>query len=76
MVSGQVDAGLVYVTDAKAAGDAVTSVPVPQSAEAVNNYPIAVLAEAKNPSAAKLFVDLVTGPQGQQALTEAGFAGP
>lgn len=76
VVSGQADAGLVYVTDAKTAGGAVTSVAIPQSAEAVNSYPIAVLAEANNPAAARLFVDLVTGPQGRQALAEAGFAGP
>ncbi len=76
VVSGQADAGLVYVTDAKSAGGKVASVPFPESAAAVNRYPIAVLAESKNPPAAKLFVDLVTGPHGRQALADAGFGVP
>lgn len=76
VVSGQADAGLVYVTDAKSAGDKVTGVPFPESAEAVNSYPIAVLAEAQNPTVAQLFVDLVTSPDGRRALAEAGFATP
>lgn len=76
VVSGQADAGLVYVTDAKSAGDKVVAVPFPESRDAVNSYPIAVLKESKNPAAARMFVDLVTGPQGRQALTEAGFVIP
>ncbi|HEY5857984.1 MAG TPA: molybdate ABC transporter substrate-binding protein [Aldersonia sp.] len=74
VTSGQADAGVVYVTDAKGAGDAVTEVTFPESAEAVNVYPIAVLEESKNPATAQAFVDLVTGPEGQEVLSEAGFA--
>jgi molybdate transport system substrate-binding protein len=40
----------------------------------VNIYPIAVLGESKNPAAAQAFLNLVTGPEGQQVLSEAGFA--
>jgi molybdate transport system substrate-binding protein len=76
ITSGQADAGLVYVTDAKGAGDKVTSVSFPESAGAVNTYPIAVLEEAGNSAAAQKFVDLITGPDGQAALSEAGFAAP
>ena len=74
VTSGQADAGLVYVTDAKVAGDQVTEVTFPESSAAVNIYPIAVLGESKNPAAAQAFLDLVTGPEGQQVLSEAGFA--
>jgi molybdate transport system substrate-binding protein len=74
VTSGQADAGLVYVTDAKGAGDSVTEVTFPESAEAVNIYPIAALAESKNPATAQAFVALVTGSEGQQVLSEAGFA--
>ena len=74
--TGQADAGLVYVTDAIGAGNKVASVPFPESAGAVNTYPIAVLKESKNPEAARKFVDLVRGDAGQKALNAAGFAKP
>jgi molybdate transport system substrate-binding protein len=76
ITSGQADAGLVYVTDAAGAGDKVTAIPFPQSGAAVNTYPIAALSEALNPAAAQGFVDLVTGPQGLEVLSAAGFAAP
>ncbi|MEH3132651.1 MAG: molybdate ABC transporter substrate-binding protein [Mycolicibacterium neoaurum] len=76
VTSGQADAGLVYVTDAAGAADDVTAVPFPESTDAVNTYPIAVLQEAVNSRAAQDFVDLVTSPAGQDVLTAAGFASP
>jgi molybdate transport system substrate-binding protein len=76
ITSGQADAGLVYVTDAKGAGDKVATVDFPESRDAVNTYPIAVLRDSKNAATAQKFVDLVTGPQGRSVLAAAGFAGP
>ncbi len=76
ITSGQADAGLVYVTDAASAGDRVTAIPFPESSDAVNTYPIATLTEATNPSAAQTFVGLVTGPQGREVLSAAGFGTP
>lgn len=76
VTSGQADAGLVYVTDATAAGDNVTAVPFPEAAGAVNTYPIAVLEDSQNPELALEFLDYVTGPEGQKVLGEAGFAAP
>ena len=76
MTTGEADAGLVYVTDAKGAGDKVGEVPFPEAAGAVNTYPIAVLKESKNPELAHKFVDLVTGESGQKVLNAAGFAKP
>jgi len=76
VTTGQADAGLVYVTDAQGAGNKVTAVAFPESAEAVNTYPIAVLKQSKNPELARKFVDLVTGEAGQKALSAAGFAKP
>lgn len=76
ITSGQADAGVVYVTDAKSAGDAVTAVPFPESGDAVNTYPISVLKSSENAKAAQAFVDLVTGPEGQKVLAEAGFGAP
>ncbi|WP_396929037.1 molybdate ABC transporter substrate-binding protein [Mycolicibacterium sp.] len=74
--SGQADAGLVYVTDTAAAGDKVVAVSFPEAAGAVNTYPIATLAHAGNSTLAGKFVDLVTGPAGQEILTKAGFGKP
>jgi molybdate transport system substrate-binding protein len=76
VTSGQADAGLVYVTDAQGAGDKVTAVAFPESSDAVNTYPIAVLKQSKNADLAKKFVDLVTGEAGQKVLNAAGFAKP
>ena len=50
--------------------------PFPESSDAVNTYPIAVLKESKNAAAAQKFVDLVSGPEGQKVLAAAGFAAP
>ncbi|MFF9486720.1 molybdate ABC transporter substrate-binding protein [Streptomyces sp. NPDC014676] len=72
----EADAALVYRTDVRAAGDKVEGVEFPESAEAVNDYPIARLENAPNPSAAKAFVALVKSAQGQKVLAEAGFLKP
>lgn len=76
ITSGQADAGLVYVTDATGAGAGVTAIPFPESADAVNTYPIAVVQDATEPQAAQQFIDLVTGPAGRDVLTAAGFSVP
>lgn len=74
--TGEADAGLVYITDVQAAGDKVGGITFPESSSAVNTYPIAVVAGGKNKDLAHQFVDLVTGPDGQQILAGAGFAKP
>lgn len=76
VVTGQADAGLVYVTDARAAGDHVTAVPLPESSAAPNTYRIAVTRDAADPVRAARFVDLVTGPAGRDVLRRAGFGDP
>ena len=74
--AGEADAGLVYVTDATDAGDDVTMVKTKGADKVVNKYPIAALAEAPEPDLAREFVDLVTGPEGQEVLQEKGFGTP
>ncbi|MDT5203221.1 MAG: molybdate transport system substrate-binding protein [Mycobacterium sp.] len=76
VTNGEADAGLVYLTDARKAGDKVSTVKFPESADAVNVYPIAILKHASQPALAQKFVDLVTGPMGQKVLNQAGFANP
>jgi molybdate transport system substrate-binding protein len=74
--SGEADAGLVYVTDVEAAGSRVRGIRFPESAAAVNTYPIAALDGSGHAALARAFVHLVTGGEGQRVLAGAGFAKP
>lgn len=74
--SGEVDAGLVYVTDVRAAGDKVDGVPIPAQVDATTTYPIAVLKNSKNAPLARAFVSYVRSPAGRGVLTADGFGPP
>jgi molybdate transport system substrate-binding protein len=76
VTSGAADAGLVYVTDALAAGDSVTAVSFPEAANAINTYQIATLKQSRDTSLASDFVNFVAGPVGRSALAAAGFGNP
>jgi len=73
VVSGEVDAGIVYVTDARAVADDASSVPIPARHNVVTSYPIAVTTDADRPRTARAFVDFVRSPQGQRILASHGF---
>jgi len=73
---GEVDAGMVYVTDVKAAGDKVKGVEISDDVNASTDYPIAALTKSANPGVASAFVDLVFSPAGQSVLDTAGFSTP
>lgn len=73
---GEADAGLVYVTDAHAAGSTVEIVDVPEAQQVINRYPIAVLTGAPNPDAARAWVEFVLSDEGQAVLSDAGFLAP
>jgi molybdate transport system substrate-binding protein len=73
---GEVDAALVYRTDVLAAGDTVEGLDFRESAQAVNDYPIAALKAAQNPSAAQAFVSLVLSTDAAMVFSEAGFQTP
>jgi molybdate transport system substrate-binding protein len=76
VTTGDADAALVYVTDVKTTNGKVTGVDFPEAIQAVNRYPIAVLRSAPHRDLAAKFVALVRGPEGQQALRNAGFGVP
>ncbi|UNK47647.1 molybdate ABC transporter substrate-binding protein [Arthrobacter sulfonylureivorans] len=76
VMSGEADAGLVYVTDVKNVQGDVEGIDFAEAGAAVNDYPIARLAESANPDAAEAFVALVTGPEGRKALADYGFGTP
>jgi molybdate transport system substrate-binding protein len=73
---GEVDAAVVYRTDAKAAGNKVTAVEFPESRSAINDYPIAVIGDAPNPTGASAFVAYVRSEHGRAVLSAAGFQPP
>jgi molybdate transport system substrate-binding protein len=72
----EVDAGLVYASDAVAGHDKVESIDVPASTENLTTYPIAALTDADKPRLATEWVDLVTGERGRKVLAAAGFGAP
>jgi molybdate transport system substrate-binding protein len=76
VAAGEADAGLVYVTDAEAAGDQVEAVDFPESQQVLNTYPIAAIDSAPRSEQAKAFLDYVRGPAGRQVLTDHGFGVP
>jgi molybdate transport system substrate-binding protein len=73
---GEVDAGLVYVSDVHAATDTILAYAFRESAMAANRYPIAALGDAPNAAAAGAFVELVLSDAGRQVLDDAGFQQP
>ncbi|MEV6051768.1 molybdate ABC transporter substrate-binding protein [Streptomyces sp. NPDC052107] len=72
----EADAAVVYKTDVKSAAGKVEGVEFPESAEAINDYPIVLLKNAPNAKAAKAFIALVQSAEGQKVLGEAGFLKP
>ena len=72
---GEADAGIVYVTDVKAAGAGVQGVEIPLSLNVVADYPVAILKDSQNVPLAKAFVSYLLGA-GQPTLARYGFTGP
>ncbi|MCD4525558.1 molybdate ABC transporter substrate-binding protein [Nocardioides sp. cx-173] len=76
VTSGEADAGLVYATDAVAAGEEVRRFEIPGAQEVVTAYPIAPLEQAMDPALAQDFVALVLSDAGRRVLRDAGFGPP
>ena len=72
----EVDAGVVYVTDVRAAGDKVKGITIPDNVNASTTYPIATLSKASNATTAQAFVDYVLSSAGATVLTGYGFEKP
>ena len=78
IAEGELDAGIVYVTDVLAPdfADDVEGIDIPAEVNVVAAYPIAALVGAPNPDAASAFVDFVLSDAGQAILSEYGFGSP
>jgi molybdate transport system substrate-binding protein len=73
---GEVDAALVYRTDAKAAAGDVDAVEFSESASAINEYPIVGLKNGPNSAGGQAFVTYVLSAPARKVLTDAGFQAP
>ena len=67
----EVDAGVVYATDLRAAGDAVEGIAIDHPARAA--YPLVLLSDSAEAGA---FVDFVHSAEAQELLAAAGFEAP
>jgi molybdate transport system substrate-binding protein len=73
VVSGDADAGIVYVTDVTAdVQDQVEMIQIPDDVNVIATYPIAVVTGSQEADLAQRFVDYVLG-EGQQTLADHGF---
>jgi len=75
VTTGNVDAGLVYVTDVRSADGQVQGIDFPQATAqgAAQSYLIGAVTGSQNADLADSWIRFVTGPQGDAALTQAGF---
>ena len=70
---GEADAGIVYASDVRAAGDQAEGIEIPPAHNVVATCPVAVVRAAPNPGAAARFVELVRSEEGRRVLAAAGF---
>jgi molybdate transport system substrate-binding protein len=73
VTAGDADAAIVYQTDAKGAGKAVTEIPIAASLNVLAVYPIAPVAASQNASLADAWITYVLSPAGQKTLKKFGF---
>ncbi|WP_459201750.1 molybdate ABC transporter substrate-binding protein [Methanococcus sp. CF] len=71
--TGDVDAGFVYMTDAKIAKENSIEIitTVPTVTEII--YPVCIIDSSENKEEAQVFVDYLTSETGKQILTDYGF---
>ena len=71
--SGNADAGIVYLTDAKSSQQVTVAEIAAETDHAPIVYPIAVIKTSKNPQAAKEFVQFLESDSGQSVFKKYGF---
>src|SRR5450756_2873415 len=65
VVLGEADAAFVYATDVRAAGAAVSSIPLPDRVNVTAAYAAVIVRQAHDPAAAAAFVAWLAGPDGR-----------
>ncbi len=74
--TGDVEAGIVYITDAKSSDKvAIAAIADPKLHSSIR-YPIAVLKSSKEPNAAKQYVEFLQGNEAKAIFVKYGFGIP
>lgn len=76
VTTGDAEAAIVYVTNAKSVGAQGEGVPIPSSVNVTTSYPIAVVKSTKNKSLAQAWIAFVLSPAAQKVLHQASFLPP
>ena len=74
VTSGEADAGIGYVTDAKAAAANAEGIEIPDDHNVIAEYPMAVLKQSANATLAQAFLDFILAADAQAVLAKYGFA--
>jgi molybdate transport system substrate-binding protein len=73
---GGADAGVVYVTDAKASSADIEAVPIPAALNVIATYPAVSLTDSENADLAGEFIQYLVSDDAQQILHDYGFESP
>jgi molybdate transport system substrate-binding protein len=76
LTQGAADAGFVYVTDVSAAGEELEAIELPAELKPEVTYGAGVVEGAREPEAARAFVNGLTDGPCAEALEAAGFGPP
>ncbi|MGB4324839.1 MAG: molybdate ABC transporter substrate-binding protein [Candidatus Nanopelagicales bacterium] len=76
VITDEADAGIVYVTDAIAAGNEVVAFTIPPELNVTTDYQIALIKDSSTQNAAQEFLDFLLGPTGVDVLQSEGFMSP
>jgi len=77
VTTGDADAAVVYVTDAKTVTSSQgTAVPIPEAQQVIATYEIAQVKGSKEGELDQAWIAYVTGPEGRAVLARAGFLPP
>lgn len=72
--TGDVDAGIVYTTDALSSNKVKIVAEAPADSHSPVIYPVAVIKATKSAAAAKAFEDFLSGPQARAIFQKYGFS--
>jgi molybdate transport system substrate-binding protein len=72
--TGDVDAGIVYTTDALSSSKVKIVAQAPPDSHEPVIYPVAVIKTTKFPAEAKAFEDFLSGPQARAIFENYGFS--
>ncbi|MEM7592721.1 MAG: molybdate ABC transporter substrate-binding protein [Cyanobacteria bacterium P01_A01_bin.83] len=73
VATGNVDAGIVYRTDAQAVNNVEIAAIAPETSHSPVIYPIAVIKESDRPEAATELIEFLATPEAQAVFEEYGF---